>query len=169
MGGTSHAYLYKKVDTPEALAEFFNTPIESGGGGFKFILPSDFTVQEWVTSKYEDSFHFLYSEEHGGFLHLKITRDEYTTDDAVAHHNPKRTRKTLERDSVPPEMIANFGKLLRNVHYRGIGCFDMKYRNSDLSKPMVMEMNPRVCGSMPHFRDYGVWMRAWTRLYVVKE
>uniref|UniRef100_A0A0G4FRH2 ATP-grasp domain-containing protein n=1 Tax=Chromera velia CCMP2878 TaxID=1169474 RepID=A0A0G4FRH2_9ALVE len=168
-GGTSHAELYKKVDTREALAEFFNTPVKTSNGGYKFILPSDFTVQEWVTSKYEDSFHFVYSEEHGGFLKLKITRDEYQSDDAVAHHNPTRKRTTLERDFVPKQMVENFGKLLRAVNYRGIGCFDMKYRNSDLSQPMVMEMNPRICGSQPHFHDYGAWVRAWTRLYVVKE
>uniref|UniRef100_A0A0G4HTS4 ATP-grasp domain-containing protein n=1 Tax=Chromera velia CCMP2878 TaxID=1169474 RepID=A0A0G4HTS4_9ALVE len=169
-GAISKNHLYKKVDSAEELLKFFNTPLpEKGGKTFLFLSPADFTLQEWVVSKYEDSFHFVYSEDHGGFLKVKITRDEYKTDDAVAHHNPERTRTTLERDDIPPFLMTKFGQFLKMMQYRGIGCFDMKYRNSDLSKPMVMEMNPRICGSQPDFPDYGDWFRTWARLYVVKE
>uniref|UniRef100_A0A0G4H1J9 ATP-grasp domain-containing protein n=1 Tax=Chromera velia CCMP2878 TaxID=1169474 RepID=A0A0G4H1J9_9ALVE len=168
-GGTHRGHLYKKVDNAEELREFFNTPAkESSNDVFTFLSPSEFTIQEFVKSKYEDSFHFVYSEEHGGFLHMKITRDRYGSEDAVAHHAPLRIRTTLERKYVPQELIENFGKLLRAVHYRGIGCFDLKYKNSDLSKPMVMEMNPRVCGSQPYFNDYGAWFRTWTQLHLIK-
>uniref|UniRef100_A0A0G4F5I0 ATP-grasp domain-containing protein n=1 Tax=Chromera velia CCMP2878 TaxID=1169474 RepID=A0A0G4F5I0_9ALVE len=167
MGGAHKEKLYKKVDSEEQLLDFFNRPIEYGTGSYTFLNPSDFTLQEWVMSKYEDSFHFVYSDDHGGFLQMKITRDEYNTENAVAHHKPERKRSTLEHDSIPPAMIANFEKLLRKVHYRGLGCFDIKYKKSDLDKPMVMEMNPRLCASMSFFDDYGAWFRTWAGLYLV--
>uniref|UniRef100_A0A0G4GWA5 ATP-grasp domain-containing protein n=1 Tax=Chromera velia CCMP2878 TaxID=1169474 RepID=A0A0G4GWA5_9ALVE len=141
-------------------------PVQGVGGAYKKALYR----KDWVVSKFEDSFHFVYSEDHGGYLKVRVIRDEYKTDDAVAHYKPERKRTTLDDPAeFPPGMKDAFESFLKKMHYRGIGCFDLKYKNSDFSKPRVMELNPRICGSMNNFEDYGSWFRTWARLYVAKD
>lgn len=116
-----------------------------------------YMYSEFISGKIEASLHFVFAN--GKFIRTKMTEKQCKKEHGIDHEGDCKGAKEAEMNKSLAEKLRT---ILTKMDYRGIGCFDIKYRNSDRSKPKILELNARPCGSMIHFGDYGSWIRDWS-------
>ena len=126
---------------------------------------------KFISGKIEAALHFVFAN--GKFLRMKMTEKLCKKEHGIDHDGDCEEAKEAEMNKSLAEKVRT---ILTKMDYRGIGCFDIKYKNSDRSKPKILEvffarqyknfshveLNARPCGSMIHFDDYGSWIRDWS-------
>ena len=124
----------------------------------------DFSCSEFVKSRMEDSIHFVFADEK--FIRLRQHRRWATSSDIqIAHHHGAfGSAEFLELSEQNP-LVQQLARILTSLRYRGIGCFDLKYSGGEMSRPKILELNPRICGTMTKFDDFGRWARDWVLLH----
>ncbi|CAD7932400.1 unnamed protein product [Amoebophrya sp. A25] len=183
-GGMLVTHLYKRATSPDQVtqllrdnpkvnfiaSEFLKSSVEDS---VHFVFDSATTgVMEedkdeaTETRDRSDSSSDNYSSTKGAasdgtYLHVRQHRGyaEGGSENVISHHGGFAVNSVqLDPD---PSLLSKVKKILQALNYKGLGCVDLKYKNNDLRRPVLLEINPRTCGAMMWFHDYGEWIRSW--------
>jgi hypothetical protein len=123
----------------------------------EFKDDTKYMYSEFIPGKIEAALHFVFAN--GKFIRTKMTEKQCKKEHGIDH---KGDCNGTEEAKMNEPLKEKARAILTKMDYRGIGCFDIKYKNSDRSKPKILELNARICGSMRDFDDYGNWIRDWS-------
>lgn len=115
---------------------------------------------EYIPAEVEDTLYFVFDSDR--FLRHKLGRRRNA---GIVHHTGDHPTFLSVEGNMPAETLTGLRAILTTLRYRGIGCIDLVYADGEqLKQPKVLELNPRVCANMMHFKDFGAWIRDWALL-----